>query len=118
MKIRNGYVSNSSSSSFIIKNISNESKTIIDFAKETSYLCEMFCDEYGYNNESYNEKEYIKDAINRQLNKWGFSLPPNESVEYAFGDEDGDVIGTVCDYMMRIGGKTDSFSWRFFESLR
>lgn len=118
MKIRNGYVSNSSSSSFIIKNISNENKTIIDFAKETSYLCEMFCDEYGYNNEYYNEKEYIKDAINRQLNKWGFSLPSNESVEYAFGDEDGDVIGTVCDYMMRIGGKTDSFSWQFFESLR
>ena len=38
MKTRIGYISNSSSTSFIIRNISNKHKTLVDFVKENPEL--------------------------------------------------------------------------------
>ena len=38
MKIRNGFVSNSSTSSFIITNTSQEEKTLLDFVKEIEFI--------------------------------------------------------------------------------
>lgn len=38
MKIRNGFVSNSSTSSFIITNTSQEEKTLLDFIKEIEFI--------------------------------------------------------------------------------
>jgi hypothetical protein len=35
-----------------------------------------------------------------------------------FGDEDGDVIGNVFDYMLRDGGKSKNFKWKISEMLR
>ena len=47
MKIRNGFVSNSSSTSFTIVNISDKSKTIVDFVKETPHLIEEYIKIFG-----------------------------------------------------------------------
>ena len=118
MKVRSGYVSNSSSTSFLIRNLSKEKKTLIDFASETSYLCERFCEEYSSPSDYYNVKNLMSSAVSRQINNNGFTLDPGESIVYSFGDEDGDVIGQVFDYMLREGGGTESFIWGFKEYLR
>jgi len=108
MKTRNGFVSNSSSSSFVITNKTNEHKTIYDFAEETKHLAKEFSEEYGYPN--INEESYICSAKNYD-NEW----KPNEIAVCMFGDEFGDDLGHVCDYMLRNSGETKSFSWEFVE---
>jgi hypothetical protein len=35
-----------------------------------------------------------------------------------FGDEQGTIIGQVFDYVLRDGGDSESFHWRFCEYLR
>lgn len=65
MKKRYGFVTNSSSSSFIIKNNSNETMTSEDIARK------------------FFEK-IIEDAIGR------FELEPGESIEYECGDHSYD----------------------------
>ena len=42
MKTRQGFISNSSSSSFIIRNNSDKELTIVDFVKENPQLIEQF----------------------------------------------------------------------------
>lgn len=115
MKVRCGYVSNSSSTSFVIRNISGEPKTLVDFAKETAYLCEEFERQYKI---KYAKSDYIQSAKDRQFKGTGFALSPGESIKFAFGDEDGDAIGYVCDYMLRLPKQTASFSWEFDQWLR
>ena len=113
MKIRNGFVSNSSSTAFIIFNKTNEEKTLLDFVKENEFLVDQYNKEYGYGEEIYTNEHLIKCAENR-----GDVWKPNESKHIVFGDEEGDEIGCVYDYILRNGGSSESFSWRFYESLR
>ena len=135
MKIRKNFVSNSSSTSFIITNHSGQDKTLVDFVKENPQIIEEYRDEYvfcwkncyvlksvkyvkkikkdpldEYN--GYNQTALILSAENRDT-----KIPPG-SREYIFGDEDGDLIGQIFDYMLREGGRSESFSWRYNESLR
>ncbi len=106
MKIRNGFVSNSSSTSFIITNKTNEYKTIHDFLKETSFLVEDFNNEYDA---EITEKEFLEDADYYKM----YNFIPHESEELSFGDEDGNSAGRVLDYMLREGGESKSFKWQF-----
>lgn len=116
MKMRHGFVSNSSSCSFTITNKTDEDKTLVDFAKETPHLVEDFKIQYsGYKNEEerFNQERMISDA--EQHNE---HFAPGESKLLVFGDDDGDTIGHVYDYMLRDGGKSKSFTWEFCEMLR
>lgn len=110
MKIRLGFVSNSSSSAFIITNTSKEEKTIVDFAKENPQLLESYNTEYSDN---ISNEDMIESAENRDLN-----FSPGESKYCAFGDEEGTSIGKVYDYILRSGGKSLNFIWMFREHLR
>ena len=110
MKQRLGFVSNSSSTSFLITNISSEEKTLRDFVLENVYLVEQF-------NREYSADESLDDVIKNaeQSNK---VFPPGKEVSISFGDEDGTAIGRVFDYILRDGGTSKSFTWEFEEYLR
>ena len=111
MKIRNGFVSNSSATAYIIINKTDSDKTVLDLAKETIHLFEAFKVEYDWHKDM-TEKEFLKSAENRDE-----IFKPGENIT-AFGDEDGDTVGQVYDYMLRSEGESDSFIWRFHEWLR
>lgn len=110
MKIRTGFVSNSSSSSFIIKNKSNKNKTIKDFAKETSFLIEEYNNEYHpYQMVSIND--FLQSTKHYDEYKW----ESGEELLCVFGDEEGNSMGEVLDYMLRERGESENFKWRMVE---
>ena len=121
MKIRAGFVSNSSSTSFMVKNKSNQQKTIVDFAKETKFLVADFKSSYSWyeNDPTVTIDDYINSAQSRyNSNPLQWTLFPGDESSWVFGDEEGDLIGRINDYMLRHGGKTESFEWKFDEYLR
>lgn len=115
MKIRLDFVTNSSSSSFIITNKTNSDLTLVDFVLENPQLIEQFKHEYDWykDNPSYCQERLLKSAEEEQIN-----MPAGSSEEYIFGDEDGTLIGHVFDYILRSGGSSESFSWEYHNSYR
>ncbi|MFA5406998.1 MAG: hypothetical protein WC307_06600 [Candidatus Nanoarchaeia archaeon] len=97
MKVRTSFVSNSSSTSFIITNLTSEPLTLLDFVKENPQVLEEFM---------------IKCAEQRAQTL----MPGDNTVEY--GDEDGDKLGVVYDYGLRDGGSSARFKWEFLEYNR
>lgn len=110
MKNRNGFVSNSSSTSFIITNKSNKDLTLVDFVKENPQLIEAWNQYYSYNN---TQEELLESA---EVND--FTIMAKTSEEYIFGDEQGTLIGRVFDYILRDGGDSKNFKWVFNEFYR
>lgn len=111
MKIRNGFVSNSSSTSYTIFNKSSEVKTIMDFVKENEHLITEFNEYYGC---KYTLEEVLKSAEERRKNCGDqYDFQPKQEAFRTFGDEDCDAIGDVYDYMLREGGESENFIWRF-----
>lgn len=120
MKVRDGFVSNSSSTAFIITNISHKEKTLADFVLETSYLLHRFVEKYHVALE-YEDFPTVSAGLTMMLEEAtedGTSFAPGEDKFMIFGDEQGTIMGRVYDYMLRDGGRSHSFMWRYEESLR
>lgn len=109
MKIRMGFVSNSSSTAFCITNISNVRKTLVDFVKENSHIITDYLRKYESNTTVTRTQENLIDSAKARDMSW----KARETKVCSFGDEQGDLVGQVFDYMLRDGGLSKSFEWRF-----
>ena len=137
MKVRIDFVTNSSSTAYLIKNTSDKTKTIVDFVKENPDILRQFNSAYDYD---YTEEQLLESA-QKLLNgvrgagydanddmtveeetdflkrvaalKKRYTWKPGEKKLLGFGDEDGSVIGHVYDYGLRDGGKSESFEFAF-----
>lgn len=111
MKIRMSFVSNSSSTSFIINNKTSEEKSIAEFAIENIHLVKQF-------NEEYSDDVSIGELVFSAEKEYGhLPLKPGAN-QCVFGDEQGTVLGRVYDYILRDGGSSKNFAWRFDEYYR
>jgi len=136
IKTRNGFVSNSSSTSFIIENKTKDRLHLCEFIKENSHLIKQYEEEYS----PIIGKEFWKSHIDEKLNlktledvislmcqeakeleksrgtNWNPKrtkalAPGKNSVQ--FGDEQGTLLGEIYDYILREGGESKRFKWRF-----
>jgi hypothetical protein len=108
MKARYGFISNSSSCSFLIINKTKKKLTVGDFLKENPQLIDQWNKEYCDN---YTLDQCLKDPECKEEINPGYQ-------EMIFGDEHGGMINTMFDYILREGGESERFEWRFREFLR
>jgi hypothetical protein len=115
MHFKIDFVTNSSSTAFMITNRSATPKDLVDFAKENIHLFYEFLEQYDWNKNDplYTEENFIASAALNNI-QW----KPNETLECVFGDEQGTMVGAVYDYILREGGKSENFYWRFHEYHR
>jgi len=113
MKTRNGFVSNSSSSSFIIRNKSQTRLTLKDFVLENQHLIEKFNKEYNYN---YTLKEVLKSCEDPMYKDYIWTRRSKKIV--GFGDDHNTSIGQIFDYILRDGGHSKNWTWEFHQHCR
>lgn len=109
MKKRKGFVSNSSSSSFIITNKTDKDLTFVDFVNENPHMVVDFVDYYDWYD--YTFEDFLGSANSNDT-----IIPANSSDEYEFSDNGGDVLENVLHTVLVNCGESESFKWGGHES--
>ena len=136
MKIRISFVTNSSSTAYIIVNKTKKKKTLMDFVLENPKLIDHYLMKYDWEKSDMVNLGAMIESANARNQKAQFldENPGLMRVDYSqlesggilhpgdnycrFGDEQGDLIGRVYDYILRDGGESKSFKWKYRKSLR
>lgn len=109
MKTRSGFVSNSSSSSFIITNLTNQEKTLVDFIRDNPGLLKTFVgDDKWYS-------DYTDEVVEDSAEKYNKTFPPGEEVRCSFTNEGGSKVETMLRHMLEVteDKETDEWRWEF-----
>lgn len=112
MKFRKGFVSNSSSCSFIIKNKTEDTLTVKDFAEEVHYMYDAYIERFYWHEET--KEDYYKSLENEEAEQLIF--PGDNCI--IFGDSHGPFFSAIFDYMLREGGDSERFEWSLDQMLR
>lgn len=109
MKVRNGFVSNSSSSSFLITNKTKDEKTLVDFVIENFKVIEQFIETRGWYYDTMGE--LIDSAYAESM-----SLHPGENY-CTFDDDGGSVVGNILRTLLQSFESSENFKCIFVEDL-
>lgn len=115
MKVKTDFVTNSSSTAYIIQNTSSTDKDLVDFVKENPQIINEFLSQYDWYKE---DSKFNQDGLIKSAEENNIKFQAESSVQCVFGDEQGTIVGHVFDYALRDGGKSKSFIWYFFEWMR
>ena len=115
MKVKLDFITNSSSTAFMIQNTSDKDLNLTDFAAENMQLLDQYKAMYNWNKDDprYTPLRLLESAAQNNI-----EFKAGDRKRCIFGDEDGTIIGAVYDYMLRDGGTSKNFKWRFKEWLR
>jgi hypothetical protein len=104
MKLRNGFVSNSSSSCFLVSNLWNDTQTLAAFIRENTQLVDQYNMEHK-GTRHYTHKEVVECAEAEHLD-----FGPAEDKVVAFGEQ-YNALGDVCRWMT--DGRSPNWKWQF-----
>jgi len=114
MKIKNGFVTNSSSTGYIVSNVSEtDNLTARAFVDSiwSHIISEMKYYDFNY------DKETLIESVEKD-GKFNIPLAPGEKKRMIWGDEDYTICGKVFDYCLRDGIHTGLVDIEFDESYR